>query len=69
MIKKIIKVTHLYEVLDDSGLIVSHFHINRETDIILNSSYTYYSSIMDNLGKEFNTFQELKDYLNENKNR
>lgn len=64
-----IQVNHLYEVYQGSGLIVSHFYINRETDIILNSSYTYYSSIMDNLGKEFNTFQELKDYLNENKNR
>lgn len=64
-----IQVNHLYEVYQGSGLIVSHFYINRETDIILNSSYTYYSSIMDNLGKEFNTFQELKDYLNENKNK
>ena len=64
-----IQVNHLYEVYQGSGLIVSHFYINRETDTILNSSYTYYSSIMDNLGKEFNTFQELKDYLNESKNR
>lgn len=69
MIKKIIKVTHLYEVLDGSGLIVSHFHINREINTILKSSYTYYTSIKDNFGTEFDTFQELKDYLNENKNR
>lgn len=64
-----IQVNHLYEVYQGSGLIVSHFYINRETDIILKSSYTYYTSIKDNFGTEFDTFQELKEYLNEREDR